>query len=309
MRTIAVTGATGKAGQFILKELLKHDVLIKAWRRKDSLLPINSPKIAWQVGELGNRWQAYKLLEGVDHVIHAAFMHVPGRYRGGEGANLNHFLEVNLMGSLQLMEIAFEKKIKSFIFLSSRAVYGDQDNSETLLEDMSCRPSSHYGALKRAIEAFIQSYGLGEHWPIISIRATGIYGIVSPFEESKWVNFISSVLHGKPLIETEEGTQVHGADLAKAIWLLIENAQKYPGELFNCSDLFVDRQKILNTIIKLKPVTQTFPPPKQKHLRVMNCDKLKALNFHFGGESLFQQTIHSIIMNLDNSPQKIKRGS
>ena len=39
---------------------------------------------------------------------------------------------------------------------------------------------------KAAIEQFVYSYGLGEGYPICALRPTGIYGIARPVEDSKW---------------------------------------------------------------------------------------------------------------------------
>ena len=47
-------------------------------------------------------------IKDVDAIVHAAYEHVPGSYRGGEGDDLDGFLAANLMGSLALMRQARE---------------------------------------------------------------------------------------------------------------------------------------------------------------------------------------------------------
>jgi UDP-glucose 4-epimerase len=46
------------------------------------------------------------LFAGTDAVVHAAFDHLPGRYRGGEGDDPARFRRINLDGSVRLFESA-----------------------------------------------------------------------------------------------------------------------------------------------------------------------------------------------------------
>lgn len=308
MKKIAITGATGTVGTFLLSELIEHDVQIKAWKRLGSKTYVDSSKITWLTGELGDHHATSELVEGVDVVIHSAYAHIPGYYRGGEGTDLAHFLEKNLMGSLALMQAAYKAGVKAFVLLSSRATYGDCRSDKMLFETMACQPSSHYGALKRALEAFVQSYGLGEQWSIFSVRATGVYGITKPFSHTKWLDYISSALDGRLNVRPRVGTQVHGHDLAKAIWFLINQAEHHPGEIFNCSDVYVDEQKLLQTMRQYVSIAPSDAPIQCPPQRIMTCDKLTSLGFQFGGEKLFQETIRSIILKLQNKMEEKKHG-
>ena len=79
-------------------------------------------------------------------------------------------------------------------------------------------PTSHYGAHKAAIEAFVHSYGLGQGWPICALRPTGIYGLAHPPATSKWFDLVGA---GRPRRATSTcrrgGKEVHAADVARAV--------------------------------------------------------------------------------------------
>jgi nucleoside-diphosphate-sugar epimerase len=53
----------------------------------------------WRLGEPAP-------LAGCEALVHCAFAHVPGRYRGGEGEDPEGFLRLNLEGTLRLWDEA-----------------------------------------------------------------------------------------------------------------------------------------------------------------------------------------------------------
>ncbi|MFD2844071.1 NAD-dependent epimerase/dehydratase family protein [Paracoccus cavernae] len=80
-------------------------------------------------------------LRGHDALIHAAFSHVPGRYRGGEGDDPQGFLRDNLEGSVALFEAARESGVGQVLFLSSRAVHDGHPEGSPLPDDLPLRRS------------------------------------------------------------------------------------------------------------------------------------------------------------------------
>ena len=82
---VAVTGATGYVGRFIIAELLARGAEVRAWAREGTDCGGFPRAVTWIKGDLRGRRGIAALVEGADAVVHAAFEHVPGRYRGGEG--------------------------------------------------------------------------------------------------------------------------------------------------------------------------------------------------------------------------------
>ena len=100
---VAVTGGTGLVGRFIVNGLLDagHEVVV---------MTRNPPAAGFFWGEVAHL--PYDLdaavpdLTGLNGIVHAAFDHVPGRYRGGEGDDPEGFAALNRDASLRLFEQA-----------------------------------------------------------------------------------------------------------------------------------------------------------------------------------------------------------
>ena len=63
----------------------------------------------------------------------------------------------NVMGSLNLIRSAIEHNCMNFVFSSTCATYGDQDNL-VLDENSMQHPINAYGASKRAVEDILADY-------------------------------------------------------------------------------------------------------------------------------------------------------
>ena len=121
------------------------------------------------------------LVAGVHAVIHGAVQWAGPRNRGSRShGDADPFFGINLTGSLQLFQAAFEASVPRFVFISSCAVHDVILGDRLLDETHPLWPASHYGAHKAALEAFVHSYGLGQGWPICALRPTGIYGLAHP---------------------------------------------------------------------------------------------------------------------------------
>ena len=138
-------------------------------------------------------------------------------------------------GTLALLETAKRAGVGRTVLLSSRAVFGVPVPG--LIDDTHpTGPTTHYGALKTATEALATVYE-----NVAVLRPTGVYGIVQPVGRTKWLALAESVLEGRPVPEARAGTEVHGEDVADAVWrLLTAPANAVAGYVFNCSDIEVD---------------------------------------------------------------------
>ena len=122
-----------------------------------------------------------------------------GRATAGRGSHgdADVFFGVNLTGSLRLFQAAFEAGVPRFVFISTCAVHDVILDDRPLDETHPLWPTSHYGAHKAALEAFVHSYGLGQGWPICALRPTGIYGLAHPPQASRWFDLVGQVLRGE----------------------------------------------------------------------------------------------------------------
>lgn len=291
---VAVTGATGYVGRFVVAGLMEEGHAVRVLARAGADRGGFTAEPEWITGDLRDAAAVAALVRGVDAVVHAAYEHVPGRYRGGEGNDLAGFLDANLLGSLALMQAARAAGAGRFVLLSSRAVYGRRLPGRPLDEDHPTAPDSHYGALKAALEAFTASFA-ADGWNACALRPTGVYGRTWPLRRSKWHPLISAMLAGQPWPHPRAGTEVHGQDVARAVGLLLR-ADGVAGRTFNCSDLAVSDRDVARIV--QETVGGTGPLPEGRIVEaegIMDCAALKALGMRFGGRPLLEATVAELM--------------
>ena len=269
---VAVTGATGLVGQFIVARFLRKGWRVVTLGRTPS--PHAGEHRPWRLGEPA-------LLQGCDALVHAAFSHVPGRYRGGEGEDPEGFLHANLDGTLRLWREARGLRI---VFLSSRAVYDGLPPGTTLTEDLPLAPDRLYGQVKLRAEEALHDFGGA------SLRATGVYGPPAPGQRHKWADLFDAFARGE-VVAPACGTEVHGDDLARAVALLLGGASGP----YNCSDLLLDRRELLERWSRISGVKGTLPEQVQKRPNMMDCSRLRALGWRPGGETALEETLRVMV--------------
>ncbi len=293
---IAVTGATGFLGQYIVNRLALAGHACRCWYRPGSDrggFEAVERQIEWLPGELENPGAGTRLVEGCDAVVHAALYHPGGGFRGEEGDVLE-FVEKNVLGTLQLIEAARHAGAGRFVFISTCAVHEKILDDRPLDETHPTWAASHYGAHKAAIEQFIHSYGFGLGYPICALRPTGIYGLARPVESSKWFDLVRAVVHGQAVECRRGGKEVHAADVAKAVEILLA-AEGIAGEVFNCYDRYVSEYEVA-TIAKEQAGSKgeiRGGPTTPKHQIV--TDKIRRLGMEFGGRLLLEHTVQQIL--------------
>ncbi len=155
------------------------------------------------------------------------------------------FVQRNVVGTLELIETARSSGVQRFVFISTCAVHEKILEDRPLDETHPTWATSHYGAHKAALEQFIYSFGLGLGYPICALRPCGVYGVSHPVESSKWWSLISDVMAGRPIRCSGGGKEVHAADVARAVGILLEvSAEAITGQAFNCCDRYVSQLEV-----------------------------------------------------------------
>ena len=151
---IALTGASGFVGKKVLELLLQQDVLIKALIRPASVSKcIQSDKINWIEGELGNPISETRLCAGADIVIHMAGL-VTARAK-------KEYYRVNAAAVGELTQAAARAGAKRFVYLSSLAAQHPK--------------LSDYAGSKRAGEGAL-ARKMGTTMKGVVIRAPAVFG-------------------------------------------------------------------------------------------------------------------------------------
>lgn len=297
---VAVTGATGIVGRFVVRRLRREGAEVRALVRPDSDQR-QLGDLDWVVGELTDDAALQRLVRGVDAVVHCAYEHVPGLYRGGEGDDRWRFWRSNLLAGVALMERARAAGVSRLVLISSRAVYGRLSPAQGWVdEDCRAVPDTHYGALKLSLEAHASAFSAVDGVCYASLRPTGVYGITHPAQRSKWFDLAMAVLRGGPLPPARLGTEVHGEDVAAAVWLLLTApAQQVAGRAFNCSDLIVDTRTLVALLASRLGQGVELPDAPESSLRhPMQSLALRALGWAPGGERLLQRTLDELAQHV-----------
>lgn len=130
-----------------------------------------SPDVLFTRGDVNDRPKLWTLLQDVDCVYHlAARVSVPESVMYPREYNA-----VNVGGAVSLMEAMRDVGVRRVVFVSSGAVYGDQQ-SQPLKESAIPDPRSPYAVSKLAAEFYIRT--IGNLWKIdtVSLRVFNAYG-------------------------------------------------------------------------------------------------------------------------------------
>ena len=295
---IAITGATGIVGRFVVARLAGQGARIRALVRPTSDRRELPPGVEWVVGGLTDSPALSSLVEGADAVVHCAYEHVPGRYRGGEGDDLPGYWRANLHGGVELMRKAVEAGVTRLVLMSSRAVFGRQSPPGSWVDDDTRPvPDTHYGALKLALEAHAGAFAAVDGVCFCSLRPTGVYGVTYPLERTKWLDLALKLVRGEPLPGARLATEVHGQDVAAAVWILLTApAAVVSGRAFNCSDLTIDTRDVVAALSARLGICRELPPGASTPLRNAMCTAgLRDLGWQTGGEALLDETIGELV--------------
>ncbi|MGY5800364.1 NAD-dependent epimerase/dehydratase family protein [Rhizobium sp. LEGMi12c] len=288
---VLISGGTGLVGRYIAEELLSAGYKVAIGGRNpppSGLFPLPTSFVPLSLDPAENQSCAF---DDAYFFVHAAFSHVAGKYRGGEGEDPDGFRRLNLDGTVKLFETARKAGIRRCIFLSSRAVYGEGVAGETLTEATEPTPTTLYGEVKRDAEHALFSLST-PGFATVSLRATGIYGDLRP---NKWDELFDDYLNGRP-VPSRAGTEVHGRDLGRAVRLLLETeAGRIDREVFNLSDILTDTHEILGYLQKATHCPHALPASApQDAVNAMDTSKIQALGWRGGGKALFRQTIETL---------------
>lgn len=166
---VLVTGGNGFLGKHLCRELAKagHQVRIVDRSANQEFESI--------VGDILDPVVTAKALDGIDAVFHLA-----SSIEAGESVLKPYeYTQNNVLGSIVVLEEMRKKGIKTFIFSSSAAVYGEPLHVP-IREDDRTMPINPYGMTKLAMEALASSYSYAHGFTCVALRYFNLYG---PFED------------------------------------------------------------------------------------------------------------------------------
>jgi nucleoside-diphosphate-sugar epimerase len=162
---VALTGATGFIGQWLLKELPKRGYRLRVLLRRPSAMPVDAASAV--VGDLARPVNMAAALADVDAVIHSA-----GLAHAMSGLPEDDYRLLNTEATIGLARAAQRAGAKRFVFLSSIRAQAGATDARVLTEADEPQPTDAYGRSKLAAERGLAELGLD--W--VALRLVLVYG-------------------------------------------------------------------------------------------------------------------------------------
>jgi UDP-glucuronate 4-epimerase len=112
--------------------------------------------------------------------------------------NPQAYVRSNLMGQINMLELARHREVGHFVYASSSSVYGGNDSLPFRVEDRVDHPISLYAATKKADELMGESYSHLYRIPMTGLRFFTVYGPWGRPDMAMWI-FSKALFEGKPL--------------------------------------------------------------------------------------------------------------
>ena len=234
MKNIFITGTAGFIGFHLAKLLLKEGFRVHGYDSINDYYDVNI-KIARQnillkdknfsttkglledndkLNEVANKFQP-------DVIIHLAAQ-AGVRY---SLENPRAYINSNIIGTFNVMEIAKKHKVKHLLMSSSSSVYGANIKMPFTENDKVDTQLTIYAATKKSNESMAHSYAHLWKIPITMFRFFTVYG---PWgrPDMAYFKFVSSILNNKPIDIYNNGKMyrdfTYVEDLVRGIRLLID---------------------------------------------------------------------------------------
>ncbi len=286
---ILVIGGAGFVGSHIVDQLLAEnpaeirvlDNLVRG-KRANLVKAMPSGKVRLIEGSITDLKTLNEAVQGCDYVFHLAAL-----WLGECVSNPRAALDVNVVGTFNVIEVCKAANVKRIVYSSSASVYG---NALTIpmTEDHPFNNRTFYGATKVAGEQFFRSFNDMHKLNYAGLRYMNVYGPRMDYKGT-YVSVIMKVLdridEGKRPVIHGDGSQaydfVHVEDVARCNILALK-ATHVTDEFFNVGK--GTKTTINELVLKLLKLTGSKLEPEyhaQEHIfvthRLGSTDKAEKL--------------------------------
>lgn len=168
--SILVTGSAGHLGEGLMRTLRTRGIDALGVDRLES-------DFTDAVGTITDRDFVRRCMAGVRAVIHTATLHKPHVATHAR----RDFVDVNVTGTLNLLEEAHAADVDAFVFTSTTSVFGDAlvpppgEPAAWITEDVRPVPKNIYGATKAAAEDLCQLFQRNQSLPCLILRTSRFF--------------------------------------------------------------------------------------------------------------------------------------
>lgn len=172
-----VTGGAGFIGSNLCEAILNMGYRcrclddLSTGKQENVDLFAQNPSYEFVKGDITDPDTCIKACQGVDYVLHqAAWGSVP---RSIEMPQI--YAQINILGTLNMLEAARRAQVKKFVYASSSSVYGDDPNLPKK-EGREGHVLSPYALTKKCVEDWARQYTLHYGLPTVGLRYFNVFG-------------------------------------------------------------------------------------------------------------------------------------
>jgi len=233
-----VTGGAGFIGSNLASALTANGDTVRiidnfSSGRRQNLVDLEG-KVEVIDGDIRDYWTVVKAVEGIDYVLHqAALPSVPRSIENPLTSN-----EVNINGTLNVLEASRQAGVKKFVMASSSSVYGETEELPKH-EQIEPSPLSPYAITKLTCEYYLRVYWNLYGFPTVALRYFNIFGPKQdPASQYAAVipKFITALMAKKPPTVYGDGEQSRDftyIDNCVEANILAATNEKVVGDVFN----------------------------------------------------------------------------
>jgi UDP-glucuronate 4-epimerase len=212
--TTIVTGAAGFIGYHVSERLLARGDRVIGLDNVNDYYSVELKRA--RIADLQRRHNSFEFVE-VDFADNAALLQaLEGRefdrivHLGAQAGvrysieNPHAYVHSNLVGHLNMLELARARTSSHFVYASSSSVYGGNETLPFRVEDRVDHPLSLYAATKKADELIGETYAHLYRLPQTGLRFFTVYGPWGRPDMAMWL-FTDAILSGKPIQVFGEG--------------------------------------------------------------------------------------------------------
>ena len=233
-----VTGGAGFIGSHLVEELLRRGQRVRvldnfSTGKRENIEPL-ADRIELVEGDIRSYHIVREAVDGVDYVLHqGALPSVPRSINDPITTN-----EVNVTGTLNVLDAAKESGVRRVVYASSSSVYGP-DPELPVREDMNPNPVSPYAVAKLTGEKYCHAFAKVYDLETVALRYFNIFG---PRQDPKSQysafipKFTVGIMEGQALTIDGDGEQAKDFTFVSNVVeanLLAAVAEGVSGEVFN----------------------------------------------------------------------------
>ncbi|MCK1640157.1 NAD(P)-dependent oxidoreductase [Bradyrhizobium sp. 157] len=168
--TVLVTGSSGHLGEALMRTL-------RAQRRETIGIDVLPGVFTHHVGSITDRAFVRRCMNGITTVLHAATLHKPHVATHSR----QEFIDVNISGTLNLLEEAAAAGVAAFVYTSTTSVFGEAlvpppgEPAAWITEDVTAVPKNIYGVTKAAAEDLCQLFARNDAIRTIVLRTSRFF--------------------------------------------------------------------------------------------------------------------------------------